>query len=208
MRRALSALIPVAVLAASLSACGGSSSSPESQSRHGGDSGFAVINGGALVRGGQKSTHAQTTVAAHDPISYSRRPSHARLAPDGQFDDESQATGAKPVNPCALVTKSEAHSIVRLPIVRAWLAPQGPTCIYEVSGAKSYITLAVQDTALSAVRKHARAISRRTTRGRASYCLKLGTTMTVVQLSSRRVLRVTAPCSIGSRFAAKALTRR
>jgi len=214
MRRAVPASILAGVIAVSVSACGGSSSTPGSQARAGDDSEMALIHSNGLVQSGHQSTQSAKTFAArakaaplaHDPVTYSRRASRARGVEAGP-NDEFNATGAKPINPCALVTRSEARAIVGRPIVKAWRAPQGPTCIYQVRGAKNYITLALQRGKLAAVRQHARTLSRRTVRGHTSYCLKLGTTMTVVPLSSSRLLQIKASCPIGSRFAAKALTR-
>jgi len=218
MRRAVPASILVGVIAVSVAACGSSSSTTGSQARAGGDSEMALIHSNALVQSGKtakrtKSGQSTTTFVrakaaplAHDPVTYSHRAARARLLDKGP-DDEFNSTGAKPINPCALVTRSEARAIVGQPIVRAWRAPQGPTCIYQVHGAKNFITLAVQESKLKTVRKHAHTLSHRRVRGHMSYCLKLGTTMTVVPLSGGRLLQISASCPIGSRFAAKALTR-
>jgi hypothetical protein len=199
-------LVSVA-LAVSLSACGGSSSSSSTQARGGGDPELAVIRSNELVQGRKASPPAaKAAPLAHDPVSTATKPQRARLTEDGP-SDEFNATGAKPVNPCKLVTRADARAIVGRPIVKAWRAPQGPTCIYQVRGAKSYITLALQKTKFAAVKKHARTLSHATVRGRATSCLKLGTTMTVARLSGGREIQITASCPIGKRFASKALTR-
>src|SRR5207237_6969656 len=181
------ASILAGVIAVSVSACGGSSSSPPRQARAGGDAEMALIHSNALVQSGKTVKSGKTVQSgqspktflrakaaplAHDPVTYSRRASRARGVEAGP-SDEFNATGAKPINPCALVTRSEARAIVGRPIVKAWRAPQGPTCIYQVRGAKNYITLALQRGKRAAVRKHARTLSRRTVRGHTSYCLKL-----------------------------------
>jgi hypothetical protein len=155
---------------------------------------------------GKTLARAKAARPAQDPVTYSHRPTRARKIENAPHD-EFNSTGAKPANPCALVIPSEAHAIVGRPIVRAWRAPQGPTCIYQVRGTKNYITLVVQRGKLATVRKHARTLSRRNMRGRTIYCLKLGSTMTLVPLSGSRLLQIGASCSIGSQLAAKALTR-
>jgi hypothetical protein len=199
-------LVSVA-LAVSLSACGGSSSSSSTQARGNGDPELAVIRSNEVLQSRKASPHAaKAAPRAHDPVTTSTKPSRARGTEDGP-NDEFNASGAKPVNPCKLVTRAEARAIVGRPIVRAWQAPQGPTCIYQVRGAKSYVTLALQKTNFAAVRKHARTLSHGTVRGRPTSCLKLGTTMTVTRLSGGREIQITASCAIGKRFASKALTR-
>jgi hypothetical protein len=88
-----------------------------------------------------------------------------------------------------------------------WEAPQGPTCIYQARGAKRYVTVAVETMNFTAVRKHARTLSHTRLHGHTAYCMHYGTTTTFVPLSKARVLNVTASCSIGVRFAAKAMAR-
>jgi len=208
-RLAVPASLVSVALAVSLSACGGSSSSSSTQARGGGEPALAVIRSNEIVQRNPKASSphaAKAAPRAHDPVTTSAKPSRARLTENGP-NDEFNATGAKPVNPCKLVTRADARAIVGRPIVRAWQAPQGPTCIYQVRGAKSYITLALQKTNFAAVKKHARTLSQATVRGRATSCLKLGTTMTVARLSGGREIQITASCPIGKRFASRALTR-
>jgi len=206
MRTALLVYALLAAVGLTLSACGGSTSTPAGQARARDDSELALIGSNGLVRSAHAFARSAAAPRTHDPVTSGHRPARARIVENGP-NDEFNATGAEPLNPCGLVRKSEAHAIVGRPILKVWRAPQGPTCIYQVRGAKNYITLAVETAGMSALRKHARPLSHRRVRGRTAYCIRQGSVATLVPLSRNRVLQITSSCSVGARFAAKALTR-
>jgi hypothetical protein len=105
------------------------------------------------------------------------------------------------------VSKSEAQAIIGGPIATPQEAPLGPTCIYQPLGAKSFVTLTVESIDFAKVRSQLRNRRRVTVGHRTAYCGDYGKPMTFVPLANGRVLNVTAPCAVGTRFAAKALSR-
>ncbi|MBV9585221.1 MAG: hypothetical protein JO213_10080, partial [Alphaproteobacteria bacterium] len=72
-------------------------------------------------------------------------------------NEEESTTGAKPLNPCKLVTLAEARAITREPITKVTEAPLGPTCIYSRTGHAAAITLAVDAERLIQVARNMRA---------------------------------------------------
>jgi hypothetical protein len=120
--------------------------------------------------------------------------------------DES-TTGAKPLNPCRLVSLSEAQAITRGAITKVTEAPLGPTCIYSGKGPGTGVTLALESESFSQVAHHMTAPTHVVIRGHRSLCGRLGTKMLFVPLARSRLLHVTAPCGIAQRFAAVAVTR-
>jgi hypothetical protein len=124
--------------------------------------------------------------------------------PPGPNDEES-TTGAKPLNPCKLVTLAEAQAITREAIEKATQAPLGPTCIYSNNGHAAAITLAVETESFIQVTRHMSARKPVVILGRRSLCGRLGTQMLFVPLARYQLLNVTAPCGIARRFAALAV---
>ncbi len=141
--------------------------------------------------------------------SSSSAPVKARPPAPGTDDDEVNSTGAKTVNPCTLVSRSEAQAIVGEPVGQAVVAPQGPTCIYNPQGAKSPITLAVESEHFSRIQPqtHLRDRISVTIHGHVAYCGVAGSPTLIVPLPAGKFLSVTAPCPIAASFAAKALSR-
>jgi len=115
-----------------------------------------------------------------------------------------RATGQ---NPCMVVSKAEAQAIINRPIAAPQEAPLGPTCIYRPLGNKTLITLAVESVDFAKVRPHIRHDIRVVIAGRTAYCGDYGRPTTFVPLANGRVLTVTAPCAVGTRFAKKALSQ-
>jgi hypothetical protein len=124
--------------------------------------------------------------------------------PSGHDTDEVSVTGAKPVKPCALVTKGEAEGILGKG-VRVSEELQGPTCVYSGSGRQ--VALVVEMGSVKQLREGARSSSPVAIGGHSGYCLRYETTSVVVAAGSGRVLQVTGPCAAGVRFAAAALKR-
>jgi hypothetical protein len=152
--------------------------------------------GGSVLAEGVGFSSAQQTV--HTATAAATIPSSG----------EPTGTGAPPLNPCTLVTASEAQAITGGPIAGLVQAPQGPTCIYKLGGAKRSITLSVEAANFSAVTKSI-------TNGapfimgkqHSGVCGQLGAQMVFLSLASGQVLNVTAPCPIAKLIAAKALSR-
>jgi hypothetical protein len=129
--------------------------------------------------------------------------------PADSVDDEVNASGAKTLDPCTLVTRDEAQAIVGKSVGTPVDAPQGPTCVYDVLGAKAPVTLAVQALHFSTVKPQAQLQDRITLSiaGHSAYCGVAGTPTLIVPLSAGRFLSVAAPCPIAASFATKALGR-
>jgi len=164
----------------------------------------------------QQSGHARTALGqlparpAHPVRGHVRiggpRVLAARATPSHSNDDLS-ATGAEPLNPCALVTLAEARRITGGALTRRVEAPLGPTCIYSGSGRAGAVTLAIESESLIQVTGHMRARWRLVVSGRRSVCGRLGTPMLLVALNRYQLLNVTAPCAVAERFAALAVGR-
>jgi hypothetical protein len=190
----------VPLLAASalfIAACGGSSSSSSTQ---------------ALRPPVQAAHHVSPVpqfLGVDQVRASSTTPVKARPPAPGTDDDEVNATGAKTVNPCALVSRAEAQTIIGKPVANAVEAPQGPTCVYSPAGAKSLITLAVQSAHFSKIQPQSQLRDRISVKvhGHTAYCGVVGTPTMIVPLPAGRYLSVTAPCPIAASFAAKALSR-
>jgi hypothetical protein len=121
--------------------------------------------------------------------------------------NEPTGAGTKPANPCALVTKSEAQTIVGTPIVDPQEAAQGPTCIYQTPDSTTFITLAVQATAFAQIQPLVKNIVPVTGLGHEAYCGDYGKPTLFVLVSSGKLLTVTASCATAEQFATKALPR-
>ena len=111
------------------------------------------------------------------------------------------------LNPCKLVSISEARSIVRGEIAAQTEAPLGPTCIYRAASAKRTVTMAIETVGLSQAVHEMRGRTAVSVAGHNAYCGKLGTQMLFARVGDGQVLNVTAPCEVAMRFAALALAR-
>jgi hypothetical protein len=144
-------------------------------------------------------------VPSSDLISSDDSPSVAQHPGDEENDEESE-TGADPVEPCRLVSHNQASTILGEG-VRTSVGPQGPTCIYIPKGSKPQMTVAIEQISFQGLRSRASRATRVTVGSRAGWCLGYGSTSVAVPLSEGTVLRVTGPCSLAARFAARALDR-
>jgi len=112
-----------------------------------------------------------------------------------------------PQNPCTLVTKDEAQAIFGKAIVDPIEAPQGPTCIYKTADSSTFLTLGTETASFDQLKAQITAINPVTSLGRPAYCGSYGSAMLFVPLSATSLFVVSAPCSIATAFAAKALPR-
>ena len=112
-----------------------------------------------------------------------------------------------PQNPCTLVTKDEAQAIFGKAIVDPIEAPQGPTCIYKTPDSSTFLTLGTETASFDQLKAQITAINAVTSLGRPAYCGSYGSAMLFVPLSATSLFVVSAPCSIATAFAAKALPR-
>lgn len=178
----------VAIVAAVLAGCGSTAGSD-------------VQN--PLVQGG--SGASPYIVKSSDRI-YSKKAPSTVSYPSGIDNDEVSETGAGPVEPCSLVSGSEAAAILG-GAVQVSQEPQGPTCVYAVEGSAEQVTMVVESTRLASLRKHARKTSAVSIAGQTGWCLRYESTSVVVPLPGGRVLHVTGPCDAAASFAALAVPR-
>lgn len=139
-------------------------------------------------------------------VSHPPRARRAQGVEEGP-DDDFNATGAKTVNPCKLVDRSQAQAVLGRQVAPLIDAPQGPTCIYRPHGTRSSITLAVEPANFSEVKPQSQLRGRisLTIRKHRAYCGTIGGRTLILPLSGGRSLVVTAPCPQAARFAATAL---
>jgi hypothetical protein len=130
----------------------------------------------------------------------------ARQTPNTSNDDESTTSGS-PLNPCKLVSLSEAQAISGGAISKMVEAPLGPTCVYSGTGRAAGVTLAVESESFSQVARPMTARKSVVISGHRSLCGRLGTQMLLVPLGRYQLLNVTAPCGIAQRFATLAVSR-
>jgi hypothetical protein len=203
-QHALGALLAGAA-ALLLSACGGSSNGSSATAT---GSTSAAGNASAPVQTARDVRPVPQALGAGKVIPSQSKPFKARN-PSGNVDDEVNASGAKTLNPCTLVTREEAQAIVGKSVATPVDAPQGPTCVYNVQGAKAPVTLAVQALHFSTVKPQSQLRDRvaLSIAGHGAYCGVEGTPTLIVPLSAGRFLSVVAPCPIAASFAAKALGR-
>lgn len=114
--------------------------------------------------------------------------------------------GGPQLNPCTLVTLSEAGGMAG-PIAGLVEAPKGPTCIYKRGNSKSEITLTVEHGSFSGVTNQMTNGQPFTMGTHSAVCGQMGPQMLFLSLAGGQVLQVTAPCPIAKQFAGKALSR-
>jgi hypothetical protein len=204
---------------AALTACGGSSSTPDKATTTAAqlpgqlagpsalDQSATPADTAAKSASGRKASASKGSGAPKasrpDPISAKNHTVRGRQ----RAKNEQRGTGIAPLNPCSLVTRAEAGAILGRPIVGLHQAPQGPTCIYEPRKAKGLVTMAIQLTPFDPKKQPAKNVTRVTLRGHKAYCVKDHGLAMLVPLAAGHVLRVAAPCPIASGFASKALAR-
>jgi hypothetical protein len=193
-RRSVCALLAAAVAALLLTACGSSSST-------------STVH--PPVQAARKVTPIPRPLGAGaDIVSTSHRGPVKARTPAGAIDDEVNASGAKTLNPCTLVSRAEAQAILGKPVGQPVSAPQGPTCIYKLRGTTRVVTLAVESLKFSTVKPQAQLRDRMsvTVSGHTAYCGVAGDPTMILPLSAGMFLDITAPCPLAAAFAARALT--
>jgi hypothetical protein len=191
------------IVAAALAGCG-SASSPtgSSDAEHRGLE-VAAVRSPLLEVGDESRVSHGYIVKSSDPI-YSKRAPNVVSYPTGRDNDEISETGAAPVRPCGLVSRSNAAAILGGAVLVSQ-EPQGPTCVFALRGSKRQVTLVIENTRLASLRGHARKASRVRVAGHLGWCLRYESTSVAVPLGDGRVLHVTGPCATAARFAARAL---
>ncbi len=191
--------------AASAQASAGQSSSSVitgtsgSKSKSSGTSGSAAAGSGAGKGSSQAKTGAKTQLRAVDVVS--KPSSHkARGGPD-----EPEMPAITAPNPCRLVSRTEASTILGATVVQTE-APLGPTCIMKVGQQKQVVTLAVEAVSVKTQLKNMHEVETATVGGHQTYCGKLGSPQLYLRLSGGKAIAVSAPCAAARALAATALS--
>lgn len=119
-------------------------------------------------------------------------------------DQREQPAGRDDDNPCGLVTKAQARTILGVPLLDPVVAPQGPTCIYRDRSGQSFTTIAIQSLSFKSLRPRIRRLERVAVSGRTAYCGTYGRPMLYLPLSRGRVLSIAAQCETATRLARRA----
>jgi hypothetical protein len=127
-------------------------------------------------------------------------PSYQRLLAAQESDPRSSFT------PCGLVSEAEARAILG-PVEEPLEAPQGPTCIYRSRDGSSFVTLALQNADMSALKRQLRSRQAVDVAARTAYCGNHGQPTLYLPLGGGRVLSVAGQCEDARRFAARALAQ-
>lgn len=212
-----------------LAGCGGSSSSSRTAGSSPGAAGAethtvtersratpAESNADVGKVGAQLSLSAQSRAAV--TVTHPRRGADGKRVRGGDIispthTERAQATATSnddrntntTLNPCRLVSLSQAEGIAGSGITTRIEAPLGPTCIYGGPREKSGVTLALETRNFT---QATRQLSKRKTvvvSGHTSYCGQFGASILLVPLGTNQVLNVTAPCGVAQQFAARAL---
>jgi hypothetical protein len=202
------AVLPLAGCGGVSAGNGGASGSATSSSANVSSSAAAVAASEAA--GGGRVLRPSSQPVGRDIVSDQSANHIAKARGIGnEPNDEVNASGAKTQNPCTLVSRAEAQAIVGKPVGEPTEAPQGPTCIYQAQGAKSYITLAVESKDFSKIEPQSQLHGRMslTIAGHAAYCGTAGAQTLIVPLPDGKFMAVSAPCPVAASFAAKALGR-
>jgi hypothetical protein len=185
-----------------LTACG-SSSSTKSTSTPAGHTAASEAPATAAAKT-QRDTVSEGVVT--------HRPLHGTGGGESNDDNPGKADGGNATatgqsDPCKLVSRAEARAILGKPLGAPQEAPLGPTCIYQPTRARTFVTLAVETVDFARIKPRIRHRTRIKVAGRTGYCGVYGQPTTFVPLNGGKVLNVTASCKIGTLFSVKALSR-
>lgn len=155
----------------------------------------------AIVKA-QQRVQAQNTRARSKRAAAKAGRSSSQAAPGSR---RQKALAPSASRPCSLVSTTQARAIIGSAILAPLEAPQGPTCIYQTKSGKPYITLAIEKTSYARLQDQ---ISKRrniAVADRRGVCGTFGRPVLYMPLGNGRVLSVAGPCSLASRFAARAI---
>jgi hypothetical protein len=119
----------------------------------------------------------------------------------------SAASVAGTDNPCRLITRAEAQSILQRKVAQPQERPLGPTCAYETSDSSTTVLVSVQAVSFDKIRPFVQQISAVNGLISPAFCGMYGGSQFYVVLNEQSVLNITGPCQIGREFAVHALAR-
>lgn len=210
LRASLGGTALFTLVALLIAACGSSSHAPPTAS----SATSAAAGAPADVASTNSPGHPRRLPAGRDTVSDGTRihrpirgTGGAEINDDNPGRADSGNGSAVGPNPCKLVSRAQAQAILGVPVASPQEAPLGPTCIYEARGGKEPITVAVETVAFSKIKPLIHHPTQVTFAGHTVYCGDYGRPTTFVPLAHGQVLNVSASCSIGMRFAEKALSQ-
>jgi len=168
----------------------------------------ATTSGGrdehASAVSGQRSGRTETGSSGRERSGADDPVESVQLPPGASISEQqaSFANGAS-VNPCSLVSLSQARALAGTAIAGRFEAPLGPTCVYKLSHSKSEITLTVQSLPSSQLIHAMKNPASLSVAGHRAYCG--GSRNLILPLRRGQVLSVSAPCAIAARFATVAV---
>jgi hypothetical protein len=213
-----SGAILLAIGALPIAGCGGSSSSSTGP---GGSSPSSTSATGTPVAGaargaldGAAGRHASGPIQA-DVVHTGTAVQHPKRGTGGsEVNDDNPGradsgggTASGQLNPCTLVSRAQAQAMIGHRIEDPQEAPLGPSCIYQPVSAKSFVTMTVEAIDLSKIAPQIKHRKQLIVAGHTAYCGDYGQPTTFVAVGHGRVLSITAPCALGSQFAAAAVPR-
>lgn len=172
------------------------------------EQGATSKTGGAEQSRSTAIIKAQKRVQVQNTRARAKRGAEKARQPGGRAatgSHKQRALSPSAARPCSLVSKTHAQTIIGSAIIEPLEAPQGPTCIYQTKSGKPYITLAVEKTSYARLRDQ---ISKRRKIAVADHrgvCGTFGRPVLYMPLGNGRVLSVTGPCDLATRFAARAI---
>ncbi len=210
------AILLLLIAAAPIAGCGGSASTstgataPSAAVAASGTSGASGAREAAGASSARGSGPSRPDTVSNGPVV--QRPKRGSGGAESNDDnpgraDSGNGPSAGQLNPCTLVSRAQAQAILARPLGVPQEAPLGPTCIYQPTGARSFVTVALEPGELAKFAHRIRHRQQLRVAGRTAYCGDYGQPTTFVATGDGRVLSVVAPCPIGARFAAAALHR-
>ena len=211
------AALAAGIAALAIAGCGGSSNSssgitaavapnPNTTSRSNTGTGSKTGTGVRATVYQQKSSKPASNSMA--PTTQSKATIKAATPSPGASSGSASAAAASSKDPCALVTQSEIEAIAHEKVLRLTNAPLGPTCVIQLAGGPKTITVAIAAADVSSlVKRMPRKPVELTLSGRRAYCGVLGKPLLSVVLGGGYALQISAPCSLATSLARKALPR-
>jgi hypothetical protein len=108
-------------------------------------------------------------------------------------------------HPCALVSQSQAQSILGISLQAPTEAPLGPTCIFKSTKGTIAATLAIEAESLDQIRGQMHDAQVSSLQGHQAVCGTYGRPTLYASLKGGSLLVVSAPCPMAQRLAADAL---
>jgi hypothetical protein len=120
---------------------------------------------------------------------------------------EATAAADQSLKPCALVSSTEAASILGVAVRKPLAAPQGPTCVYRPRSGAGFVTLALAPFDAGDFKSQIPKLQKVRIASRTGYCVRDAHSTLYVPLPGKRVLTVGTSCTVARAFAVKALGR-